>query len=178
MTAKQRCSSSAHVGSWRRSRCLVSWLATPSLLQRPAHWNSRRRSHQTAKGPKHCGSGGHSHGREGPQNSGSQGPSLAASAPENSINYKVFLLVYKTQHGLAPIELLEPYRPSRPLWSATDIHLLLVPMTRSTWRDRAFSKAVPVLWNVLPSSIRTAESVDCFKSSLKTYLFTRAFNWF
>ena len=95
------------------------------------------------------------------------------------IQYKVLLLAYKIQHGLAPnyiSELLEPYRPSRPLRSATDRHLLLKPMTRSSWGDRAFSKAAPVLCNALPSSIRTAESLDCFKSSLKIYLFTRAFN--
>ena len=47
--------------------------------------------------------------------------------------------------------------------------MLLEPMTRSSWGDRAFSKAAPVLWNALPRSIRTAESLNCFKSSLKTY---------
>ena len=63
------------------------------------------------------------------------------------IQYKVLLLVYKTQHGLAPSyisQLLEPYRPSRVLRSATDSHLLLEPTTRSFWGDRAF-KAAPVL---------------------------------
>lgn len=95
------------------------------------------------------------------------------------IQYKVLLQVYKAQNGLAPnyiSELLEPYRPSRALRSATDSHLLLEPMTRSSWGDRAFSKAAPVLWNALPYSIRTAESLDFFKSNLKTHLFTRAFN--
>ena len=46
------------------------------------------------------------------------------------IEYKVLLLVNKTQHELAPnyiLELLEPYRPSRTLRSATDSHLLLEP---------------------------------------------------
>ena len=46
------------------------------------------------------------------------------------IQYKVLLLVYKTRHGLAPnyiSELLELYRPSRALRSATDSHLLLNP---------------------------------------------------
>jgi len=95
------------------------------------------------------------------------------------IHYKVLLQAYKAQHGLAPnyiSELLQPYQPSRALRSATDSHLLLEPMTRSSWGDRAFSKAAPVLWNALPRSIRTAESLNCFKSSLKTYLFTRAFD--
>ena len=91
------------------------------------------------------------------------------------IHYKVLLQVYKAQHGLAPnyiSEPLQPCQPSRALRSATDSHLLLEPMTRSSWGDRAFSKAAPVLWNALPRSIRTAESLNCFKSSLKTYLFT------
>ena len=59
------------------------------------------------------------------------------------IQYKVLLLVHKTQHGLAPnyiSELLEPYRPSRALRSATDGHFPLEPMSRSPWGDRALSE--------------------------------------
>ena len=49
-------------------------------------------------------------------------------------------------------------------------------MTCSSRGHRAFSKASPVLWNALPRSIRTADSLDTFKSTPKAYLFTRAFN--
>ena len=42
-------------------------------------------------------------------------------------------------------------------------------------KARAFSKAAPVLWNTLPSTIKAAASLACFKIGLKTYLFKAAF---
>ncbi len=42
--------------------------------------------------------------------------------------------------------------------------------------DRAFSVAAPKLWNLLPVSIRSAQTISSFKLLLKTYLLTQAFN--
>ena len=38
--------------------------------------------------------------------------------------------------------------------------------TTTRWGARAFSKAVPVLWNNLPSTITTAASLASFKTGL------------
>ncbi|KAM3877440.1 aromatase [Diretmus argenteus] len=68
-----------------------------------------------------------------------------------------------------------PHVPSRSLRSS-DAGLLQVPKTRRrTWGDRAFSVAAPSLWNALPKSFRDAPSLNIFKATLKTHLFTIAF---
>ncbi|KAL3058228.1 hypothetical protein OYC64_010411 [Pagothenia borchgrevinki] len=86
--------------------------------------------------------------------------------------------MYKSLHTLAPqylTDLLHPYTPSRSLRSS-DTGLLSIPRSRlRTVGDRAFSVAAPTLWNALPPEIRNAASLDIFKSSLKTHLFTLAF---
>ncbi len=53
--------------------------------------------------------------------------------------------------------------------------LLVVPRTATRIGERAFSSAAPRLWNSLPLSIRSASSLDTFKSRLKTHLFKQAF---
>ena len=42
-------------------------------------------------------------------------------------------------------------------------------------RNRAFSAVAPRLWNNLPPEIRTAPTLDTFKSQLKTWLYIQAF---
>ena len=57
-----------------------------------------------------------------------------------------------------------------------DAFLLKMSKTRLvTFGDKAFSNAGPKLWNSLPYDIRCIDSVDIFKSRLKTYLFRQAF---
>lgn len=95
------------------------------------------------------------------------------------IDYKILMFVFKSLHSLAPqylTDLLQPYIPSRSLRS-TNFNLLQVPRTRLKTRgDRAFSVVGPKLWNDLPFHIRTAPTLSVFKSTLKTYLFSLAFN--
>ena len=95
------------------------------------------------------------------------------------IKFKVLLLTYRALNGLAPLyltTLLQKYTPPRSLRSA-EHHLLNVPKTRLVSAgDRAFAHAAPVLWNNLPISIRSANSITQFKSSLKTLLFNEAYN--
>ena len=60
----------------------------------------------------------------------------------------------------------------RSLRSNNKLLLLEVPRTkRKTMGDIAFEKAGPVLWNQLPTEIRTAETLGSFVSRLKTHLF-------
>ena len=54
---------------------------------------------------------------------------------------------------------------------------LIVPKTKFTSRgDRAFCTAAPRLLNKLPVEIRRSQSVQTFKTGLKTYLFYNHFN--
>ncbi len=93
------------------------------------------------------------------------------------IDFKVLLLTYKALHGKAPqyISDMLVFREARESRS-TKQNLLLVPRTKCvTFGDRAFSVYAPRLWNTLPRFIRSADSVDTFKSHLKTYLFKQYF---
>ncbi len=95
------------------------------------------------------------------------------------IEFKILLFVFKSINNLAPSylsDLLYPYNPTRILRSG-DQRLLSVPRSRLKYRgDRAFAVAGPRLWNSLPAYIRSAQSLTVFKSSLKTYFFSLAFN--
>ena len=97
------------------------------------------------------------------------------------IEYKVCLLVYKSIHGAAPGYLrdycIETYSSASGLrlWS-TDKRDLRVRRMKTQIGDRAFSAAGPSYWNSLPSVLRATDSVDSFKTGLKTYLFSRAYS--
>ena len=98
---------------------------------------------------------------------------------ECRIKFKVLLLVFKCLNGKAPIYLAEimKFKVTLKTRSSKDKLLLQVPWTkRSTFGDRAFSVYGPRHWNKLPKHIRESDSVDSFKSSLKTHLFTEYFS--
>ena len=90
------------------------------------------------------------------------------------VSYKILLLVFKALHNLGPrylSELLTRYTPTRALRSQ-NLFKLNVPRVLSTFYGaRAFSVAGPTLWNELPLSLKTKDTVNAFKAALKTYLF-------
>ena len=94
------------------------------------------------------------------------------------IQYKLLLLCFKAQHGLAPSysyfqDCIMPYFPCRPQRTK---HLLVVPPTKlKTYGDRSFNKAAPLLWNKLPYHIRSCSKLDQFKRHLKSNLFNIAY---
>ncbi len=93
------------------------------------------------------------------------------------IDFKILLLTFKALNGKAPkyISELFTFRETRQSRS-TSQNLLFVPRTNCvTFGDRAFSVYAPSLWNTLPLAIRSADSVDSFKSQVKTYLFRKHF---
>jgi len=53
--------------------------------------------------------------------------------------------------------------------------LLQVPSTRTAYGSRAFSSAVPAIWNNPPTSVIEANSLPVFRRRLKTHLRTVAF---
>lgn len=95
------------------------------------------------------------------------------------LEYKILLLTFKSFHNLAPDYLnclLHHYVPSRNLRSV-DSQALIVPKSRlKNYGDRAFVHCAPVLWNRMPIELKLETDVGCFKKSLKTYLFKRAYN--
>ena len=95
------------------------------------------------------------------------------------IQFKMLLLIYKYVHGLAPSYLTEKLslRPNKGLRSDNQ---LLLNLTVSTLRlkfygNRTVSVAGPTLWNALPKDIRLCATLTAFKTSLKTYLFKKAY---
>ncbi len=96
------------------------------------------------------------------------------------VDFEVLLFAYKALHNSAPdyiCDLIKPYTASRSLRSSDQL-LLSVPRSRcKTKGDRAFSVMAPKLWNSLPLNIRASPSLDAFKSSLKTYLYSLEFEW-
>ena len=91
--------------------------------------------------------------------------------------FKVRLLTFKTLHLEIPSylhTLLSMAIPSRSLRSNKG-PLLTVPRVKTVTGSRAFSYCAPYLWNSLPLSLRSLDSVSSFRKHLKTYLFDLAF---
>ncbi|KAK7103512.1 hypothetical protein V1264_018394 [Littorina saxatilis] len=92
------------------------------------------------------------------------------------ITYKINTLTYKCLHGLAPAYLsdsLSLYVPSRALRSSADSLKLNIPHTKlKTAGQRSFSFQAPSQWNTLPLPLRQQQSLESFKSALKTFLFS------
>ena len=91
------------------------------------------------------------------------------------------MLVYKCIYNKAPkylSNLREVRKISRHGLRSNEGILLLDNSARAkkTFGDRAFSNAVPNVWNSLPMSIRNQHNFECFKKLLNSYYFTEAFN--
>ena len=93
------------------------------------------------------------------------------------IIFKILLLVFHCVKGSAPhynVSLVRKYTPVRSLRSSNS-DSLVVPKSAKTWGERAFAHAGPTLWNNLPTVIRSCNTPETFKSSLKTYLFNASY---
>jgi len=81
------------------------------------------------------------------------------------VDFKLCLLVYKAQHGLAPDYIAAMCKPvssvaaRRRLRSAATGDLI-VPPSLTEFGRRAFSIAAVETWNTLPANIRTSPSVN------------------
>ena len=94
------------------------------------------------------------------------------------IKFKILLLTYKALKDCAPSyikDLLQPYVPTRCLRSASHNLLKKLRYNLQSFGARAFSVAAPTLWNSLPLELRNVDSINVFKSKLKTLLFREAF---
>ncbi len=92
--------------------------------------------------------------------------------------FKLLLIVYKSQHGSSPSylsDLLFSYHSGREgLRSQSDTSRLQVTINTKAAADKAFSIAGPKEWNKIPHQIRASPSIQTFKTSLKTHLFSKS----
>ena len=107
---------------------------------------------------------------------------------EKRIEFKACLMAYKIVWESAPADLLDRVpadagtdniRPTRSN-AILDRFKLQYPKfnslnANSKLRRRQASVFLPELWNKLPLSLRSLESVDAFKAQLKTRLFVETF---
>ena len=94
--------------------------------------------------------------------------------------YQIALLTFKVFKGMAPSYLSDLLVVQTKSYYSLrrNSQLLLKPLsTKSkTFGDRAFSAAIPKVWNILPENIKNCEKLEQFKKSLKTFLFSLAYN--
>ena len=97
------------------------------------------------------------------------------------IAFKSALIAYKAQHGLMSpyiarsCVLLSSLGSRYALRSATR-NLMSIPRTKTKFGEHSFTVAGPSIWNALLDSVKTADSIETFKSKLKTFLFPLSFD--
>ena len=95
--------------------------------------------------------------------------------PASSIGFMTHIASHNKQPSYLH-SLLDNYTPSRNLRSEGQ-HLLRIPLRRSAAARRSFCFGAPTVWNSLNSKTREADSLESFKTRLKTKLFSSAFQW-
>ena len=93
------------------------------------------------------------------------------------IQYKLSTLTYRALAIHLPPYLASHLHFSnipRQLRSSTSQQLSF-PRTKLNLGKRAFSDAAPIIWNELPTTLKSYESLASFRKNLKTYLFKIAF---
>ena len=86
-------------------------------------------------------------------------------------------ITYKAMNGMAPkyiVDLLQRYTPTRQLRSSSNNLLVIPKLSLKSYGDRSFQVAAPRLWNTLPNSIKSIQSLNGLKNKIKTLLFKEA----
>ena len=90
------------------------------------------------------------------------------------IEFKILTLVFLCLHELGPDylqELITKYCPTRNLRSQSKSQLVSRTVSTVSYGARSFQQAASELWNKLPMNLRQTDTLDNFKSLLKTHLF-------
>ena len=99
---------------------------------------------------------------------------------QQQIAFSILTDVNKVLHGLAPTyitDLILLAQPARLTRSSKNFNIAFpVKVPRNSYGKRAFVHAAPALWNNLPVSIRSSNSLLDFRRQLKTYFFRLAYN--
>ena len=95
---------------------------------------------------------------------------------EARINFNILLITYKILNGqsssyLEPI--IQGYHPLRTLRSSTRSLFRIPSIKSNSYGGRAFTETAPKLWNSIAEYIKRAETVETFKTRLKTFLFQK-----
>jgi len=90
------------------------------------------------------------------------------------IEFKICVLAYQSLNSTAPAYISDMLQPVSSLQRRTNLRSatnseLFVPRTRLRVGERAFSSAVPRLWNALLTDIKRAATLLTFKQKLKTF---------
>ena len=95
------------------------------------------------------------------------------------IDFKVAVMVFKCINGLAPSYLNDMCMPVALIHTRSRAAVrgdLVVPRWKSAgYGKRGFQHSAPTVWNSLPTDVRTCQSLQTFKSKLKTFLFRSAY---
>jgi hypothetical protein len=85
----------------------------------------------------------------------------------NQFDYNIALLMFKTIHASAPQYLDDLLIKTTDRYGSDKYSY---PKTRLDMFKHSFSFAGPRVWNSLPSSVRSSQSLKSFKASLKKYM--------
>ena len=91
---------------------------------------------------------------------------------KDRITYKINLLVHKALYHPAPTDIQDLII----IHSTRTFNIISYHRSNSSFGDRAFTVIAPQVWNTLPLYLKTENSIDTFKSNLKTFLFRNAFS--
>lgn len=83
------------------------------------------------------------------------------------IYFKIILFIFKSLNGLAPdylSDLVKVHQPSRALRSADQMVLDITRSLMKTRGDGAFAVVAHTLWNALPLSVWSVNSLSIFKT--------------
>ena len=94
------------------------------------------------------------------------------------VQHKVLTLVYRCLNGHGPKYLkdkLELHSSERTGLRSNDMfQRLKIPFTKhKTFAGRSFRGVAALWWNNLPNRIKQSNSIETFKATLKTFLFTK-----
>ena len=97
---------------------------------------------------------------------------------DKRIKFKILLYIYKALNDLSPVYLkdcIATHVPSREgLRSSRDVTRLSIPKSSRRIGDGSFSVFGPTLWNTLPHTIRSSQTVSAFKRNL-TLIYSSVF---
>ena len=108
------------------------------------------------------------------------GVALVDDHRENTVAYKLCLLVHNMFVGHAPDYIASLLTPASDILSRSSLRSssncdLVVRRTSRNISDRAFSVASPRAWNRMPSDLKLLRSITSFKKKLKSFLLYAAY---
>ena len=91
--------------------------------------------------------------------------------------FKILTTAWKALNGQAPHYIKQLLRIKKPhninLRSNKKMQLKTQAVPGNSYSDRAFSLAIPELWNDLPEKVKNSKTLQSFKKNLKTHLFKK-----